>query len=364
MKIDILIHVEDPGAVNFLTGILETCSELGLNIVTIAQGIAEKKFEHHPSFYSIETENAYNLLKKFNPSVVLIGTSENPNSFGLLLIEQANILNIYSIGLVDMYCNFDNRFRGKSDEALKYCPNEIFVPDRNTKNQFLKLGVRKEALTIVGNPAYQNAINFRKKLEISLGNKTKTSNLQKNPNLLFIAEGWDRLNPNASKVNDNYSLHGSGASDFRTVIVIEELMASLKRASLSFDTTLRLHPNSKRNDFMPIAQTFDNLSKGGDVYELCLNFDLIVGMTSMLVLEAALLGIPTLAILPDASEKSWMPNLDFGPTKCVSTRPELDSYWSKREYESNNLMVPEWAKIDSSEIIVNRIQDIICQKIT
>lgn len=364
MKTDILLHVEDPGAINLVKGFPEACFSRDLNLVIIGHGIAGTVFKDHHSFYEPKNETASELIKKVSPALLIVGTSENPNSFGLLLIEEAKILGIYSIGLVDMFCNFDKRFRGKSNNPLKYCPNEIFLPDWNTRDQFKKMGISKSALTVVGNPAYQNAINFRKNKETLLKQKPSSMNAEGHLSILFVAEGWDKLNPNASKLNKSYSLHGSGKSNFRTVIAIEELFFSLDRAGQSFDMTLRLHPNSVHADFMPVADDFDNISSGGDVYELCWNHDLIVGITSMLVLESALIGMPTLAILPDPSEKCWMPNLVLGPTKSVSSRIELDNFWSEKSFDKKVLAIPEWANYDSMEIIFSRVELLLEQQLS
>jgi hypothetical protein len=359
MKVDILVHVEDPGAVNFLKSLPEILLGLGLNVVMICQGVAASTFRDHACFYPVKTETAGEILDQLDPVLIIVGTSENPNSLGLMLVEEAHNLGIYSIGMVDMFCNADKRFRGNSDDAFKYCPNELFLPDDSTKNQFLDLGAPAQKLTVVGNPAYKNALNFREKMEQS-GFVRETVSLNKTRlRILFIAEGWDKLNLDASRINSNYSLYGRGSSDFKTIIAMEELVDSLARAGKEFHTTLRLHPNSEYADFMDIAQEFDDVSVGGDVYELCWGYDLVVGMASMLVLEAALLGIPTLSILPDSSEKRWMPNLDIGPTTCVSVREDLDVYWSESSFINNDPLVPNWGFGDSTAIMAARIQGLL-----
>jgi hypothetical protein len=51
--------------------------------------------------------------------------------------------------------------------------------------------------------------------------------------------------------------------------------------------------------------------------------DLVCGMTTMLLYEAALLGRPTLAILPRAVEGAWLPTIASGVTPAAITRPAL-----------------------------------------
>ena len=60
---------------------------------------------------------------------------------------------------------------------------------------------------------------------------------------------------------------------------------------------------------MPVANEFNSFSIEDDPYQLCISSTYVLGMTSMLLLEAELLGVRTASILPDINEKEWMPNL-------------------------------------------------------
>ena len=52
--------------------------------------------------------------------------------------------------------------------------------------------------------------------------------------------------------------------------------------------------------------------------------DAVVGMTSMLMIEAALLSRPTLAILPRAEEVHWLPTAAAGLTPYATSRVEVE----------------------------------------
>lgn len=70
---------------------------------------------------------------------------------------------------------------------------------------------------------------------------------------------------------------------------------------------------------------FDFISSGGSPLELIYAADLVVGLTSMLLLEAALLGKPTLSIVPRRGEMDFLPTIRMGITPCVTTREQLSS---------------------------------------
>ena len=51
--------------------------------------------------------------------------------------------------------------------------------------------------------------------------------------------------------------------------------------------------------------------------------DLVAGMTTMLLQEAAIMGKPTLSIVPRSAETRSLPTVRAGITQCVTTRKEL-----------------------------------------
>ena len=61
-------------------------------------------------------------------------------------------------------------------------------------------------------------------------------------------------------------------------------------------------------------------------HQLLINSDLIIGMTSMLLLEAAILNCFTLSVLPVEDEKKWLPNTASGYTPVVTDKNSLINY--------------------------------------
>lgn len=352
----VLIHVEDPGALNLLEGMPESLENYGIKTFLLADGAAADKLGNSPNLLKRGNLSAKQIINEYSPSLIILGTSENRNSFSFDLILEARSLHIHTIGLIDMWCNASNRFRGNSDNPLFYAPNELFAPDEKTLQAFVKLGFNFKNITLVGNPVFKKALDWKK----NFGEK----DLYKSKNTLrivFVSEGWDKLNPNASKKNQKYSMHGISQSNFRTIIVMEELIDSLKSIDVPCLTTLRMHPNSNLDDFLPIANEFDEISFLEDPYEVCMNADVVVGITSMLLLEACLLGKPTLSILPDISEKNWMPNTEYGPTKTVSSREELKAYWFERKYLKHKSEIPDWIVLNYKEKFMERVTTIVTE---
>jgi hypothetical protein len=126
-----------------------------------------------------------------------------------------------------------------------------------------------------------------------------------------------------------YTLTGDGISHGRTEIVIEEflLAASPRRSELHL--VLRLHPKHSRPELASYLAQFDTISDVGAPHELVFAADAVVGMTSMLLVEAALLRRPTLAIVPRREEMGWLPTIAAGITPVAMTRPAIAEQLAK-----------------------------------
>tara|TARA_Y100001970_G_scaffold294069_1_gene446465 strand:- start:10145 stop:11233 length:1089 start_codon:yes stop_codon:yes gene_type:complete len=359
--IDIIFHIEDPGILNIFQIIKESLDKQQITYKVILDGAASESLSGSPHIIDTDKESINEILNKENPKLLLIGTSENRESLGLDMISEARNLGIYTIGLVDSWYNASNRFKGKTKDSLFYLPDEIFVPDIKTFKEFEEIGVITEILTLIGNPLYKKVFDWKDSFKYEV--KTKESFFQNveegDLTITFVSEGWDRLNIETSRKDKNYKLHGTTNSDFRSIIIMEELLDSLARTKTKAHTVLRVHPNSDIEDFIPVSKKFNQISIYEDAYDLCMYSDVVVGMTSMLLLEAALLGKPTLSILPKEEEKSWMPNIEYGPTSTATSKEEIDAYWIDGKFNEIMTHSLDWTREGSFEIAIDRIKELV-----
>ena len=65
------------------------------------------------------------------------------------------------------------------------------------------------------------------------------------------------------------------------------------------------------------------LNQGGDSLEAVWAADLVVGMTTMLLMETLLLQRPHLSIIPRSLEAGWLPTLELGLTPVAKTREDI-----------------------------------------
>ncbi len=328
---DILIFVEDPGAVNFVTPLIAALKREHLRIVIVAEGLAKDYLNRsNIAFESVDSSvSVHQILDKEQPKLILIGTSENPDSLGLKLIEATRNRGIKSIGLIDARMNAPYRFRGRTEDSLTYAPDYLFVPDDWTKDAFYEIGYPREKIMVTGHPHYDYVLEvgrrlskedqvsaLRKQIFPAAGNEQKI--------ITFISEGSLRTyHRHAQNIDVKYNFTGWGLSTGRTEIIVEELLDSVKIIRPRPYLVLRLHPKDLPDDFSQYADRIDYFSRKESPLEVVYASDLVVGMTSMLLCEAALMGKDALSIIPRSLEKSWLPSFYNLSIPFIESRKEL-----------------------------------------
>ena len=320
-----VLFAEDPGAANYLAPLPLALRLAGHEVQLYATGPAVDYLTSN----SVDFEHyAHNLpMGDGEPALLIVGTSENRSTPAFENILVAKKLGITTVGVVDHFANASYRFRGLTDDPLAYAPNHILVPDNSTLQEFVRLGFPKQRIHLCGHPHYDEVRTRFAALERKGRQQIRKEVLPvagfDKQVMVFVAEISRGYEANAFKLAPDYTLRGTGEWNDRTTIVMEELLLGLKQTRRDPYLVLRLHPKNKLADFGRLAEEFDFLSEGGSPLPLVYAADQIVGMTSMLMLEAALMLRPTLAVLPRRTESNWLPTISAGITDFASTREEL-----------------------------------------
>lgn len=331
-SLDVLCFVEDPGAANYIAGIPEELTARGYRVKLLADGFARNFLsQRNVPFEDVtahtEHASAEDLLNSHTPRLVVVGTSENPDTMGLALIDACRRAKVPTVGAVDAIANSAYRFRGRSKKALRYAPDWLLAPDPWTKKSYQSLGFLADRIAVCGHPSYDQTkavAGELSKKDRHMLRKTLFPNLLTNQRVLvFIAEISGGLNSRQFQRSAEYTMTGRGKNKGRSKIVLEEFLDALSLIHPRPYSVLRLHPKNTRDEFKIYSDDFDLVSQDGSPLELIFASDLVVGMTSMLLLEASILGRPTLSIVPRAIEKNWLPTIIGGITPCVLSRKKL-----------------------------------------
>lgn len=338
-SLDVLIAVEDPGAANFVLELPAALKRAGLSCRILACGhvrnyllerhVECQQYPNGSQGQEFVTQHAFRLL--------LAGTSQNPDSPVLALIDECQNRGIPTVGFVDMVADADLRFKGRSNSSLLHAPPSLIVVDSPTKLAFVDLGFPADHIHVCGHPAYDRVGQRAKDLanrELSSFRRTVLGiDPAPRPVWLFAAEHGAE-DPRQRRAAD-YTLHGRGVSDRRVDIVLEEILDARACITPRPFLALRLHPKNTPEEFASYATEVDIVSQGGDPLELIWASDLVLGLSSIILMEAALAGRPTLSVIPRESERIWSPSVTAGLTPCVTTRDAL-----KRELGNNRRPIP------------------------
>lgn len=329
-KADVLIFVEDTGPAHYAAPLPEVLHNSGWRSVVYATGLSQDVlWQRRIPFIELDdSAKPPAILRQVEPKLVLTGTSENPDSFGLQLVSAARYANIETAAFIDAGMNAAHRFRGRSDKALAHAPDWILVPDDWTRDEFIRIGAKAHRTIVCGHPQYDHVLNlyqtwtdndrsrFRQQFLPGISDQQQV--------VIFLSEGSERVNLlSPLPPMKEYALHGWGRSKGRTEIIIEELLTAVKALPQPPYMVLRIHPKDQIEDFQDYTGYFDRIDHTSPPLELVFCADLVVGMTSMLLLEATLLGRKTLSIVPRAAEKKWLSTTREGITPCVMSRDEL-----------------------------------------
>jgi hypothetical protein len=315
---DILIHVEDPGAANMVIGLPEKLFALGCDTQLLASSYAKEFLTSNKQAFSPRLGTPLEILKITKPKVVVVGTSEDKQAFSLLLTHAAQKSGIPTIGMVDMACNAHNRFRGGGDDPLGYVPAQLIVTDQATKDAYIQIGFPAKKISLLGHPAYDRAYQYRQNNFVE-----PKQNSDRKKQILFLAEGWDLFDEKQSYRSKDYTLEGRGGDNWRTAIVLEELLDALDSLpEINAEVVVRPHPKMTASDFDRFEGEI-TVEAGGDPLEAASKADAVIGMTSMLLIEAAIVGRPVLSILPQPIERDWLGPIQDGDILSVTNRSDL-----------------------------------------
>lgn len=311
---DVVVFVEDPGAINCIVPLIEELQRRRVSIRLWGQGLGlQLLYERGLQPLAWERGSSAEIALAHSPGLLLVGTSENLDSPAFELVRHARRSRIPSAAILDSATNAAYRFRGRTESALAHVPDWLLVPDERAHHSFARLGFPDQRIRIVGHPGGDHLRHVLADLERLGHEAVRRSVLRAKADrvvLVFVSEISGGLDPAQYVRSEEYTLRGRGGAELRTEIVVEELLDAI--VALEGEgvprpyLVLRRHPKETDADLGALAAAFDEVSAGVSPYHLIYAADVVVGMSSMLLLEAHLFGVPTLAILPRACEREWL----------------------------------------------------------
>ena len=205
--------------------------------------------------------------------LIVCGSSLDKEASEYHLLKWAKKNNKISVLAIDHWTNFSQRLNHLKIIGL---PNEIWVNDQWSKDQFIKLNVSSRKISVVGNPVLEKTTKIDKKP------------ISKFDRLIFISE---EMKSDIIDLKNNYG--------FDEYEVIQFILGN-KPSDLLVE--IKLHPSEKALKYQSILDQTNvkilNVAKNDLPSSAC-----YIGMNSILLLELALKGEKVYTFRPNATSE-------------------------------------------------------------
>jgi hypothetical protein len=325
----VVVICGDPGGASAMAPVLERL-QAGDRVTTRALAYREARsvwgrrglaFEEIPEGTS--EDDASRLLTESRAAVLVAGTSVNSVDLEKKFVKAARRLGTPSLALLDFWSNYADRFGGV-DGPISCVPDFIAVMDEWARAEMVELGFDAARLVVTGQPAFDALPAVRAQFT-NAARKRIRRDLGVAPDGLLVAFASQPLSELYGSTSASPGYLGFTESD-----VLDALIGSLQSVSQrGVRVVLAVLPHPRQD-----PRAFEGLSSGAvatvvsresSPFEVAMSSDLVVGMSSVLLVEACYLGCPCLSLQPGLRRPDSLPTNRMGVSKAVYDSRDIHS---------------------------------------
>lgn len=298
----------DPGAANAVAASVLRLRLEGVEVEAYAKGPAVQVFKRFAISPVGVASNEWNILEQTDCNVLLTGTSW-AGSFECELFRWAKTKGIPSVAVLDYWSNYRQRFLHQEQLVL---PDRVTALDEASVSDMLSAGLPATQIVVTGQPYFSWLIANRLNLSIAPGPVKK---------LLFVSQ------PGQNEV-----------AALRLLLQALDVMPPLERF------TIRFHPRQQT-----CAQSLKILEESGlpfsvdeenDPLSSVSRHDCVIGITTVLLVEAALIGVPAGSLV--IGVKDTLKTNELGITKRLGSVEQICQFLSATESVSLDETFLSW----------------------
>ncbi len=323
-KIKIIFAAQDAGAASALAPVIKAvATKYSISVLAAKYAVDIFKKRGIAAVDCAATDESSvveRIFSDFAPDVLIAGTSAGMG-VEKILIARARQARVPSLAVVESWSNYAMRFSGDMKSGdFAYLPDTICVVDPRMKRELIAAGARGSKIVITGNPHFGEAAGVIVR--------------SKHPrwDAIFISQPFSAIPQERRLPFDHFTVLRDWfarpqISKFRKILI-------------------RLHPRddlAAYQDFLSREKPKGlsvSLNKDGDLYELLGQARMVVGMNSMVLLDAIMAGLkviryqPGLSIKDDIFPRGIMPKWaeTYG---VVAFGKALDRALSGKSYEKS-----------------------------
>ncbi len=236
------------------------------------------------------------LIETYHPRAIVTGTSM-PTSPGGQLENKMRLLarekNIFSVAILDHWSNYKERFLLRKKFNTKYLPDIFCIMDSRAKDEMLAEGFPESILKITGQPAFDGLSELSANFNSLRILTRQTMGLKESDTLIgFVSE----------PVKNDYE----NSRGYTEETVLSDLIAHILPSVQNSILGVKFHPREEIRKFAHLEKASNRvifLTQFSSDQFLAAS-DIIIGMTSSLLIQAQLLGLKPLSYQPLAKSSS------------------------------------------------------------
>lgn len=259
-------------------------------------------------------------LQGDNVALLLTATSVNGVDHERSFRRWASDSSVSSIAVIDFWSNYSARFRAGAHDTLEL-PSAIAIMDERAHSEMVAEGFPADRLIVTGQPAFDNIGAFRagwseakwrearKQLSLEIGPKV----------VLFVSQ----------PLSEMAELLGSEDVPLDEREILNAVTAALEEIAatdaIEIVLAVRPHPRQRlvQSDLPAGIRVRVTLAATGEPWPAVLAADVVVGITSVLLVEACMLGCTVVSVQPGGRATDPLPTTRSGHSVSVYSVVEL-----------------------------------------
>jgi hypothetical protein len=308
----------DPGGAAAVAPVIERLRQEGHSIEVLAYHQAVGLWRERglaPVDLALVTDRAEVEHRLGAADALLVGTSFNEIGWEKHFVAASRHQMVPSLAVLDFWSNYRSRFvddRGN----LTFLPDLIAVMDEQARSEMIAEGFPADHLCVTGQPAFDELETFRTNREAR--RQSARDYLEVGPSdqlIVFVSQplaalfGTDTTNPLFL-----------GYTEAQVRLALRQALETIaRRTGIRILLLIRPHPRENLNELSEPSSAWVHVrvDNWGDRRDVVLAADLVVGMNSVLLVEACLLRCPVLSLQPGLLRPDTLPTNRYGASCAV-----------------------------------------------
>ena len=304
----------DAGGAEALIPVLHELERRGELKAVFAGGPAAQLLEQAAIEFAMVPSDPVAVLTSLEPSVLMTGTSWGGWAPELAFIKAAEGLQIPSLAVIDFWANYLARFIAPTGELVM--PDRVAVPDESARLEAIAEGIAGDRLVVTGNPHYEallaryggfdqgERIRFRERVGVP-----------RKAMVVFFAS-----QPIAALYGDRLG--------YTEDQILATVYTALEQVSewLGHPILLAVRPHPRQGEVTLPGSTPRvpvRLAAGEPALAWAMSSELVTGMTSAVLMQAAMLGARVVSVQAGLDGPDHLPGNRLGITQSAYTVAEV-----------------------------------------